>query len=271
MFLLLLIAVLMGCQQFSGHRPIGNAVLCPLWRKAWGTKKLRVEPFQSLWISGEGGMGWVIACDQIWWWCLMAWLKFEMAVMESLGEKWRIWDVLRENSYQLFCGYTAFFGHMLSSSRTVRPRVLRSMKLFIPGLLSSPSWDVHLSLSCLRIEELNCFICLEISRVRSMLWGTDDCLKTKLKEMYRHKFVVREKGGAPLSAEFRYYWRIIADKMSNNRIENHSAHNGNLSWKNNYFLTLGGFILKTKTTKNIWSYMKYKWLLYMVREIHVLD
>lgn len=40
MFLLLLMAMLTGCQQFSGHCPIGNTVLCPFWRKAPGTKKL---------------------------------------------------------------------------------------------------------------------------------------------------------------------------------------------------------------------------------------
>lgn len=52
MFLLLLIAVLVGWQQLAGHRPVGQAVLCPLWRKAPGTKRLRVGPL-SLFISGE--------------------------------------------------------------------------------------------------------------------------------------------------------------------------------------------------------------------------
>lgn len=106
MFLLLLIAVLMGCQQFSGHCPIGNAVLCPLWRQAPGTKKLRVGPFIHCSFRG-GGPGWVIACDQTWWWCFMAWQKFEIATMESLGGRSKIWSVLKENDYQLFHWYTA--------------------------------------------------------------------------------------------------------------------------------------------------------------------
>lgn len=44
---------------------------CPVSfvKKGTGNKEAEGGTIQSLFISEEGGLGWVIACDRTWWWC----------------------------------------------------------------------------------------------------------------------------------------------------------------------------------------------------------
>lgn len=138
MFLLLLIAVLVGCQQFSGHCPIDNTVLCPLWRMGNRNKEAGGAPTQSLFGSEEGQPPLNLNVAVVFLWCDKSFWDFS---------GWSPWK--EGGGYEMSWGkwliimwiYSFIFGHKcLCSGKTIRRRDIENAKLLPTGYLSSPHW-----------------------------------------------------------------------------------------------------------------------------------
>lgn len=138
MFLLLLIAVLVGCQPFSGHCPTGSAVLCALQRKAPGTKKPRTRPV-SLCLFQRRGPG-MEKCT----WpnvvvFFMAWQKFLRFLWWSPREESRECGIpWGKMTVDCFVDLQLYLWHKcLSSGKTIRPKHIEKFILLRASKFSS--------------------------------------------------------------------------------------------------------------------------------------
>ena len=130
MFLLLLIAVLVGCQRFSGHCPIGNAVLCPLWGKHQEQKSWGQDLTQSLFqrrrptIARNQYDGGVLWNDKSFWGFCHVVFRRKVESVEYLDRKWlAIMSLI----------YSFIFGHKcLCSGKTIRPSDIGKYKTYPP-------------------------------------------------------------------------------------------------------------------------------------------
>lgn len=156
MFLLLLIAVLTGCQQFSGHCPVGNTVLCPLWRKAPGTKK-----------QGTGALSLYLRCHR------RAWGGELHVTRCGGGVLWhdRVFKISMQSSHEESGGCGVSWGKWLNFCSTalfldtdahavaIRQGDTENVKLLSPGCLSSLHWYNHLNIACFQVKYFNYLIC----------------------------------------------------------------------------------------------------------------